>query len=197
MAKNRYRRGVGGGVARLLLVAGSLSIATAAGGPVIGAGALPKELLELRAALEKYKDPVQAIHDGYFSTLGCVHYEDGGMGVHFLNLQLIGPEPEPMAPPILVYAPDGNGRLELVAVEWFVPLATGVEGRPELFGRPFDGPMAGHVPLMPAELHHYDLHAWIFKDNPAGLFNSTNPEVDCDGWPYPMLVEHPPEVPHN
>ena len=30
------------------------------------------DLAAVRAALEKYKDPYVAIHDGYFSTLGCV-----------------------------------------------------------------------------------------------------------------------------
>jgi hypothetical protein len=158
--------------------------------------ALPPELEEVRVALEKYRDPVAAVHDGYFSTLGCVHYADGAMGVHFLNLGLMGPVPDPMAPQILVYEPDDDGRLHLVAAEWFVPLATGVEGRPELFGQPFDGPMAGHVPLMPKELHHYDLHVWLFKENPEGLFHTTNPDVTCKG-PYALLEEPPPEVPHH
>ena len=27
---------------------------------------------------------------------------------------------------------------------------------------------------MPANLHHYDLHVWLFKLNPAGLFNVVN-----------------------
>src|SRR2546426_3103763 len=63
----------------------------------------------LRSALRKYEDPVVAIHDGYFSTLGCVTigraggpgevpYKVGGMGVHFLNVQAIGPVPSPDHP---------------------------------------------------------------------------------------------------
>lgn len=159
--------------------------------------ALPAELEATRAALEKYRDPVAAVNDGYFSTLGCVHYAEGGMGVHFLNVGLIGPEPDPMAPQILIYEPDADGTLHLVAAEWFVPLATGVQGRPELFGQPFEGPMEGHVPLMPKELHHYDLHVWLFKENPDGLFHTVNPEVECDGKPYGLLEEPPPGVPHH
>ena len=100
--------------------------------------ALPPELEATRAALEKYRDPIAAIHDGYFSTLGCVHYAEGGMGVHFLNTGLIGPAPDPLAPQLLIYEPDADGTLHLVAAEWLIPLATGVEGRPELFGQPFD-----------------------------------------------------------
>jgi hypothetical protein len=29
--------------------------------------------------------------------------------------------------------------------------------RPQLLGRPFDGPMEGHEPLLPPSLHHDDL----------------------------------------
>jgi hypothetical protein len=26
---------------------------------------------------------------------------------------------------------------------------------------------------------HYDLHAWIWQANPAGVFEMWNPKVDC------------------
>jgi len=168
---------------------------------------LSPELQKAREALEKYKDPVAAIHDGYFSTLGCVTYPKagapgqvpypkGGMGVHFINVSLLGKPLEPTKPQVLVYEPVGN-KLQLVAAEWFVPLSPEVKGRPELFGKPFDGPMEGHHPLMPVGLHHYDLHVWLWKDNPAGMFAPTNPKVKCTpGHPYtlnevsPRIVEH-------
>jgi hypothetical protein len=35
----------------------------------------------------------------------------------------------------------------------------------------FSGPMEGHEPLMPPGLHHYDLHVWLWKDNPEGIFS--------------------------
>ncbi len=39
------------------------------------------QLDRLRAGLQKYQDPVVAIHDGYFSTLGCVVIaQPGGPG---------------------------------------------------------------------------------------------------------------------
>ena len=159
--------------------------------------AVPPELEKVRAQLERYRDPVAAIHDGYFSTLACIYLADGGMGVHFLNLGKAGPVPDPMAPTILVYAPEG-GKLRLVAAEWLVPLATGIKDRPRLFGQQFHGPMEGHEPLQPKELHHYDLHVWLFDDNPAGLFNDTNRNVECAGkWPYAHLAEHPKIVPHE
>jgi hypothetical protein len=151
-----------------------------------------------RAALEPFKDPVFAVRSGYFSTLGCVYYAAGGMGVHFVNPALFGPEVDPTKPQILVYEPDGEGKLQLVAAEWLVPLATGVKERPQLFGRPFDGPMEGHEPLLPRDLHHYDLHAWLWKDNPEGMFNAVNPDVTCEGkHPYALFEEPPKGVTHT
>lgn len=158
---------------------------------------LPPDLAEVREALRKYADPVVAIRDGYMSTLGCVAYPDGAMGVHFLNPALIGPNSDPFRPPLLVYEPAGEGRLRLVAAEWFVPLATGITERPRLFGRPFDGPMAGHEPLMPDALHHYDLHVWLFKENPAGLFAAINPQVGCAGHPYALMERPTATVAHH
>src|SRR6187455_3151690 len=36
------------------------------------ADALAPDLQKVRQALDKYQDPIAAVHDGYFSTLGCV-----------------------------------------------------------------------------------------------------------------------------
>lgn len=193
-------------VGLILLVIGAASVVLSAPAARAQGPALSPELEKVRAALEKYRDPVVAVHDGYFSTLGCVEfphaagagrlpYPAGGMGVHFLNPSLIGPVPDPLRPQILVYEPDGD-KLRLVGVEWFIPLATGVKERPQLFGHPFDGPMEGHHPLIPTALHHYDLHVWLFKTNPAGVFSPTNPAVTCGGYGYTLKEEAPKFVPH-
>jgi hypothetical protein len=163
-----------------------------AGTGAASAQSMTPELAQLQDALGKYRDPLVAVRDGYFSTLGCVEYANGGMGVHFLNTALIAPTPDPLKPQILVYEPDGE-KLRLVAAEWFIPLATGVKERPTLFGQPFDGPMEGHEPLMPASLHHYDLHVWAFKENPDGMFKATNPTVTCAGKGGYALMEEPPK----
>jgi hypothetical protein len=159
----------------------------------------PPELDALRAALKKYEDPYVAVHDGYFSTVGCmviekaggpgqVPYKPGGMGIHFINLGAVGPVPDPKRPTVLLYEPEG-GKLRLTGAEWFVPLAASKE-RPSLWGQQFDGPMMGHPPLLPAEMTHWDLHVWLYKKNPLGIFASTNPAVKCAGTPY-RLVEEP------
>lgn len=195
----------------VVLVGLTLAVAAATGWPFAPlahaqAPALPAELAKVRAALEKYQDPVVAVRDGYFSTLGCVEYHKpggpgrlpypvGGMGIHFLNTHLISPKLDPMRPQILLYEPDGD-KLRLVGAEWFVPLATGIKERPQIFGQPFDGPMEGHEPFMPRELHHYDLHVWLWKANPNGLFSPTNLAVKCGGHSYSPPEEAPKLVPH-
>ena len=168
---------------------------------------LSPELQTLKQSLEKYQDPYVAVRDGYFSTVGCVEYPKpgghgqvqypaGAMGVHFLNPALVGPTVDPKRPSLLLYEPTADGKLRLVGAEWFVPLATGIKERPQLFGRPFDGPMEGHEPLLPQSLHHYDLHVWLWKDNPAGLFSPTNPNVKCVGYPFRLIEDAPKVVGH-
>jgi hypothetical protein len=161
-----------------------------------------KELDALRQSLLKYKDVYAAVRDGYFSTVGCVHYDGmkmdghveyakGGMGIHFVDIARIGPNPDPMRPSILMYEPK-NGKLELIGVEWIVPLSS-VKKRPQLFGQDFLGPMEGHEPLIAKDFTHYDLHAWLFKENPSGMFAHTHPEVTCEGYEY-SLHEHPTKL---
>jgi hypothetical protein len=167
-------------------------------GPVAADEPHKAELDALRQAMEKYKDYRVAVRDLYLSTVGCVHYDGtkheghveyakGAMGVHFVNLTIRG-ELDPMKPNVLIYEPVGD-KLELVAVEWLVPFTADTKERPTLFGQPFQGPMEGHEPLIPKEFVHYDLHAWLFKDNPLGMFNPVNPDVKCDGYDF-SLLEH-------
>jgi hypothetical protein len=108
----------------------------------------------------------------------------------------MGPEVDPMRPQVLLYEAEGD-KLRLMAAEWFVPLSTGVRERPQLFDRPFDGPMEGHHPLMPAMLTHYDLHVWLWKRNPAGMFSPTNPDVTCPKRGYSLSESAPKLVPQR
>jgi hypothetical protein len=168
---------------------------------------LVPELEQAKANLDKYRDPIVAVRDGYFSTLGCVEYPrggqehtvkyaPGGMGIHFLNLQLIGPALDPTKPQVLIYEPDGD-TLRLVAAEWFVPVTATGQTLPTIFGQELQGPMEGHEPLMPKGLHHYDLHVWLWKDNPAGIFSATNPTLKCPKRGYSFEENAPNLVPHH
>jgi len=117
--------------------------------------------------MEKYKDYKVAVRDLYLSSrLRAFFRRENGRphalsqrcdGVHFVNLTIRG-APDPMKPNILICEPVGK-NLQLVAVEWLVPLSAKTKKRPSLFGKPFDGPMEGHEPLIPKRYVHYDLHS--------------------------------------
>jgi hypothetical protein len=179
-----------------VVVLGLACSISAAPGPAAAGGPYKAQIDALRNSLEKYKDYKVAVRDLYLSTVGCVHYSGekmahhmeypkGAMGVHFVNVTVRG-APDPMKPNVLIYEPVGK-ELKLVAVEWLVPLTTDTKERPSLFGQPFMGPMEGHEPLIPKEYVHYDLHAWLFKNNPLGMFAPTNPNVNCKGSDFSLL----------
>lgn len=143
---------------------------------------LSAELESVREATTVYTDPEAAEEAGYQPTEACVTNPEGegAMGLHYVNPELMQNEAlSPTEPAVLVYAPTGED-IELAAVEWVAPdadqdLSTD-DDRPSLFGQDFDGPMEGHEPGQPI---HYDLHAWLFKDNPDGVFEMWNPDVSC------------------
>lgn len=178
-----------------------LAALAAVAAPVAAEEPSQAELDAIREALAKYKDPYVAVRDLYLSTVGCVLYDGmkmdghmeypkGGMGIHFVNLTIQGPL-DPMKPNVLIYEPV-DGKLQLVAAEWLVPVTVAKE-RPVLFGQPFQGPMEGHEPLIPQGFVHYDLHAWLFKENPLGLFSPTNPDVTCEDYDF-SLLSHPTKI---
>jgi len=150
---------------------------------IAGDGALPAEEQAVRAAVARYHSFGQAERDGYVIRAGepCVRSPAGTMGVHAANAALMADDAiDPLRPELLVYLPNENGSLKLVAVEYWKAdadqnLATNND-RPSLFGRQFEGPMPGHGPTMPI---HYDLHIWVAEENPSGLFAQFNPAIAC------------------
>ena len=166
------------------------------------AGEPSSDIQTTRKALEKYQDVTTAIRDGYLSTVVCIDYPSagtladmpypaGGMGVHFINFSTVGPKLDPLKPQVLMYDPVADNKLRLVAAEWFMPLSLSPKERPALFGHPFYGPMMGHYPVMPAQLTHYDLHVWLWQNNPAGMFSPTNPAIKCKNTGYYQHAETP------
>jgi hypothetical protein len=175
------------------VILGAVAASTAAAqAPLVSRSAgpaLPPELEQAKTALARFQDPLVALGEGYLSTLVCIEfprpsgpdefpYPAGAMGVHFLNPALIGPPLDPAKPQVLIYEPVGD-KLQLIAAEWFAPVQPGATAAPQIFGRSLEGPMHGHRPIMPDELHHWDLHVWLWKANPAGVYASTNPNVRC------------------
>ena len=146
------------------------------------AGLSGKERAIVLKATKRLEDVDVALAAGYLPTENCSELVGvGGMGYHFLNPTLASDSVvDPKRPEVLLYNEDANGDLELIGVEWFVadpdqdPATDG--GRPSLFEHPFDGPMLGHEPGMPV---HFDLHAWVYTDNPTGQLSAWNPNVAC------------------
>jgi hypothetical protein len=150
---------------------------------------LTPQLARTKAALARFRSVAAAKEAGYVATGPCEMSPTskgqssfgGVMGVHFVNDALLkSGKLDAKRPPILVYTPTAGGGFQLVAAEYFRPdrdQSTKTDGdRPTLFGRAFDGPMLGHFPGMPV---HYDLHVWLWKHNPSGLFAPFNPEAHC------------------
>jgi hypothetical protein len=108
------------------------------------------------------------------------------MGVHAVNeAAMADPAIDLRRPELLLYIPNKHGKLRLVGVEYWKAdadqnLATSGD-KPSLFGQAFDGPMLGHTPpgVTPVMPIHYDLHVWLFADNPFGVFAQVNPNLAC------------------
>jgi hypothetical protein len=118
----------------------------------------------------------------------------GAMGVHYVKGDLVkDPAIDATHPETLVYAPDRHGGLHLAALEYVViksdwdvkqpqPPSLGVgnpvaPAPPMLFGHEFNFTNAPNRYGLPP---FYSLHAWVWKDNPAGTFEMWNPSVHCD-----------------
>jgi hypothetical protein len=166
-------------------------------------------LAEVRALTERFQDVNVALAEGYIRDPGdlCDTAEMmgqpaslGAMGIHFFRPDMLGitEPPNPRVdgngthtdfrnPSILIYEPQRDGSLALVAVENLVFqkswAATGAKGPPTFHGVAWDT-MQDDPATEIDEAHmfepHYDRHVWIYRDNPNGVFAQFNPEVSCE-----------------
>lgn len=125
----------------------------------------------VHAATARYHSLEQAAKAGYTVASPCVSSPLGVMGFHYANEELVDETFSPLEPEALLYAPDANGVLKLVAVEYVV-LDEG-QARPMFGGQPFD------VRGTPRAEPHWSLHVWLFETNPLGMFAPFNPDVSC------------------
>jgi hypothetical protein len=165
-------------------------------------------LAEVRTATERFTDVNVALAEGYVRDPGdlCDTAEMmgqtaalGAMGIHFFRPDLLGitapPNPRVdgtgthtdfLKPAILIYEPQADGSLELVAVENLVFRAAwhaaGNRTLPTFQGVAYDT-MADDPATAIDEAHmfepHYDRHVWIYRENPNGVFAPFNPNVTC------------------
>lgn len=171
---------------RRVLILGAAAVAAgtlAATGGIAASREDGDSLDAVRRATRQYRDVDRATDDGYVQFFGCVHEPlTGSMGIHFVNGQLASDTVIDVSKPeAVIYEQQPNGRLGLVGVEYVVfKDAWDAEhaAPPELFGRPFnvvEEPNRYGIPTF------YELHAWAWKENPAGAHEDWNPKVICPG----------------
>jgi hypothetical protein len=165
-------------------------------------------LAEVRAATERFRDVKVALAEGYIrdpmnlcdeATMMGKPASLGVMGIHYFRPDLLGitgpPNPRVNGtgthtdftkPSILIYEPQADGSLQLVAVENLVFIkaweAAGNKEVPSYQGVKWDK-MVDDPATKTDEAHmfepHYDRHVWIYRDNPNGVFAQFNPNATC------------------
>lgn len=125
------------------------------------------ELWQARLATARYQNLQNALDDGYEPINVIVP----NMGHHFMKSSLVDPAFNVRKPEILVYNKKHNGKFELVAVEYAVPIPDTPDQAPAGFTGSAD------VWDRNTGFNLWLLHAWVWKYNPAGVFNPTNPLV--------------------
>jgi hypothetical protein len=199
-----------------------IAAALAAAAPAPG----EPDIAALRAATARFRDVKVAVAEGYVAAPGGM-CEDaggmgedpalGGMGVHYFRPDRLGvtAPPNPRVdgngthtdfskPAILIYEPQPDGSLELVAVENLVFekawKAAGHKAPPSFHGQPYER-MIDDPKTKIDEAHmfepHYDKHVWVWRDNPGGLYAQFNPKVSCKHGNRTMAHEgKPPHAGH-
>ncbi len=130
-------------------------------------------LVNAKQATAKYHDINVALADGFVQTGPCVALPTGeAMGIHFTNFSRVNFSVDEAEPEVLLYLPDEDGVMRLVALEYIVPF-TGSNPAPSLYnGRVFEGPNTVPFPS-------YSLHVWAWRNNPWGIFADFNPKLSC------------------
>lgn len=126
----------------------------------------------LRRATERYQRIDRALADGFVLLHDCeVRPDEGPVGTVYVNLARLDATIDPAAPEALIYEPGTNGQLRLVGVEFAVPYAAWSDPAPPQF--------QGQTFQPEDEFGVFALHAWVWRQNPNGLFAESNPRVSC------------------
>jgi hypothetical protein len=170
--------------------------------------ALADELAIIYEATRRFEDVEVALAEGFVpdpmnmceraSHMGLPAFL-GAMGIHYFRpdlLEITDTEPRVngtgtytnfRAPGVLIYEPQADGTLQLVALENLVFAeawsAAGHSAPPDFMGRTYFH-MINNPLTATDEAHnfepHYDLHLWLYRENPHGLFSPFNPAVSCE-----------------
>ena len=142
------------------------------------------DLSTARAATAGFHQVEAATAAGYgefrdAANIACIETPGVGvMGIHYVNGALVSDGVVDAATPeALVYQPLANGQRRLVAVEYivFYSMWAGAS-KPSLFGQEFKLIGSTNRYGIPA---FYELHAWVWQNNPSGMFKDWNPSGSC------------------
>jgi len=133
-----------------------------------------RDLDRIRTATAAFKSLDAAVAAGYQRDVKqCIaHPTLGGMGYHHANDALLDDKLDLDHPEILVYAKTATGEYKLNGVEFYVPYSAHPRDAapPVIMGQQL-------TPFDPGKFWYR--HAWVWTDNPSGVFADWDPEVKC------------------
>jgi hypothetical protein len=136
--------------------------------------AKPDEIHALRQATGRYHSLKAALDDGFVLLHPCEERPgEGPVGAVYVHIgRLVDGVIDPNLPDALIYEPSKNGSQKLVGVEFAVPYALWPSQTPPQF--------LGNTFQKEDEFGVYALHAWVWLENPEGMFAEANPLVSCN-----------------
>lgn len=138
----------------------------------------------VRDSTRRFRNVEQAKAEGYLLMFGCVSGpDDGAMGLHYVNLELVGdPALDPGRPEIVIYEPTPNGGRRLIGADFLVFAeswhATNT-ATPQIMGQLMhliESPNRYGLPAF------YTLHVWAWKPSPTGAFVNWHADVSCESF---------------
>ncbi|MFS4469251.1 hypothetical protein [Maribacter sp. 2210JD10-5] len=126
------------------------------------------EVEQLKLAVAPLKDFDTAKSKGY--DIKATEYRTQ-MGFHYLNADLLDETFDVENPEVLIFIETASGGMELVAVEYGVPIKDLDNPPPPPEG--YSG--SEDVWKIDAEFSLWTLHVWVPMENPEGIFTPRNP----------------------
>ncbi len=129
-----------------------------------------EEVEMLAAAMKGHTDFETAKAMGY--AVDATGYRMG-MGHHYINVDLLDKTFEIEKPEVMLFAPDENGEMKFVAVEYGIvvddlnnppPAPEGFTGSEDVWD-------------LNEEFSLWTLHVWVELDNERGIFAPMNPKI--------------------
>ena len=138
---------------------------------------LPKERREAIAILRRvtaaYQDIDAAIADGFVLLHPCEDRPgEGPVGIVYVHMgRLLDGVIDLKSPDALIYNPGTGAKPELFGVEFAITYGMWTAPQPPQFlGAQFQ---------REDEFGVWAMHAWVWRDNPEGLFAESHPRVTC------------------